>query len=244
MFYSCHFFGFLYCKKYKLKTYFLILRSLVSINQSTTINMSAAQQRNYITNAAEYLNAAKRGIEHKSVQESNDNDYDRDSSSSSDDEVQTRSKTTKKAERRTQRIAAKQQQKKHAATKPQQEEEESSSPIVEKRQKLTKRQQVLQRYADDEARGVASILESMADAAITRSQARNQNTVVWTERDRAAASRAATIAFEVATEAAEAAQGKKKKEQPSPYWTRLHEKNRSVVRFQKEIGRVMECDFY
>jgi len=208
--------------------------------------MSAAQQRNYITNAAEYLNAAKRGIENKSVQESNYNDnYDRDSSSS-DDEVQTRSKTTKKAERKTQKIAAKQQQKKHAAaTKPQQEEKESSSPIVEKRQqKLTKRQQVLQRYADDEARGVASVLASMADVAMTRSQARNQNTVVWTERDRAAASRAATIAFEVATEAAEAAQGKKKKEQPTPYWTRLHEKNRSAVRFQKEIGRVMECDFY
>ena len=211
--------------------------------------MSAAQQRNYAVNAAEYLKAAKKGMEdNKSVQfqESNDNDYDRDSSSSSSDgEVQTRSKTTKKAERRTQRIAAKQQKKQHAATKSQQKEEESSSPIVEKRQqKLTKRQQVLQRYADEEARGVASILESMADAAITRSQARNQNTVVWTERDRVAASRAATIAFEVATEAAEAAQGKKKKEQPTPYWTRLHEKNRSAVRFQKEIGRVMECDFY
>ena len=211
--------------------------------------MSAAQQRNYAVNAAEYLKAAKKGIEDNKMvqfQESNDNDYDRDSSSSSDGEVQTRSKTTKKAERRTQRIAAKQQQKKQnpAATKSQQEEEESSSPIVEKsRQKLTKRQQVLQRYADEEARGVASVLASMADAAITRSQARNQNTVVWTERDRIAASRAATIAFEVATEAAEAAQGKKKKEQPTPYWTRLHEKNRSAVRFQKEIGRVMECDF-
>ena len=210
--------------------------------------MSAAQQRNYAVNAAEYLKAAKKGIEDNKMvqfQESNDNDYDRDSSSSSDGEVQTRSKTTKKAERKTQRIAAKQQQKKHAATKPQQKEEESSSPIVEKRQqRLTKRQQVLQRYADEEARGVASVLASMADAAITRSQARNQNTVVWTERDRIAASRAATIAFEVATEAAEAAQGKKKKEQPTPYWTRLHEKNRSVVRFQKEIGRVIECDFY
>ena len=231
-----------------MKTYFLILHSLVSINQSTTINMSAAQQRNYAVNAAEYLKAAKKGIEDNKMvqfQESNDNDYDRDSSSSSDGEVQTRSKTTKKAERKTQRIAAKQQQKKHAATKPQQKEEESSSPIVEKRQqRLTKRQQVLQRYADEEARGVASVLASMADAAITRSQARNQNTVVWTERDRIAASRAATIAFEVATEAAEAAQGKKKKEQPTPYWTRLHEKNRSVVRFQKEIGRVIECDFY
>ena len=209
--------------------------------------MSAAHQRNYAVNAAEYLKAAKKGIEdNKSVQfqESNDNDYDRDSSSSSDGEVQTRSKTTKKAERRTRRIAGKQHT---VAKKPQQQEEEedSSSPVVEKMQKkLTKRQQVLQRYADDEARGVASVLASMADAAITRSQARNQNTVVWTERDRVAASRAATIAFEVATEAAEAAQGKKKKEQPTPYWTRLHEKNRSAVRFQKEIGRVMDCDFY
>jgi hypothetical protein len=70
---------------------------------------------------------------------------------------------------------------------------------------------------------------------------------VWTEKDRAAASRAADIALEVATQAAEAAQGKKKKEQPSPYWTRLHEKNRSTVRFQKEMERVkcdFECDFY
>ena len=210
--------------------------------------MSAAQQRNYAVNAAEYLKAAKKGIEdNKSVQfqESKEYDYDQDgSSSSSDDEVQTRSKTTKKAEKRIQRVAAKQQQK-HNATKPQQCEEEPETIVEKSRQqrKLTKRQQVLQRYADDEARGVASILASMADAAITRSQARNQNTVVWTERDRIAASRAATIAFEVATEAAEAAQGKKKKEQPTPYWTRLHEKNRSAVRFQKEMGRVMECDF-
>ena len=62
--------------------------------------MSAAHQRNYAVNAAEYLKAAKKGIEdNKSVQfqESNDNDYDRDGSSSSDGEVQTRSKTTKKA---------------------------------------------------------------------------------------------------------------------------------------------------
>jgi carboxylesterase type B len=66
---------------------------------------------------------------------------------------------------------------------------------------------------------------------------------MWTEKDRAAASRDAAIALEVATAAAEAAQGKKKKEQPAPYWTRLHEKSRSTVRFQKEMGRV-ECDFY
>jgi carboxylesterase type B len=68
---------------------------------------------------------------------------------------------------------------------------------------------------------------------------------MWTEKDRAAASRDAAIALEVATAAAEAAQGKKKKEQPAPYWTRLHEKSRSTVRFQKEMERVMEdCDFY
>lgn len=213
------------------------------------MSMSAAQQRNYAVNAAEYLKAAKKGMESKAVQfqESKDYDYDQGgSSSSSDEEIQTRSKTTQKAERRIQRIAAKQQKQYNATKKPQQREEE---PVViedesrNKNKKLTKRQQVLQRYADDEARGVASILASMADVAITRSQARNQNTVAWTEKDRAAASRAAAIALEVAAEAAEAAQGKKKKEQSTPYWTRFHEKSRSSVRFQKEMGRVMECDF-
>ena len=208
--------------------------------------MSAAQQMNYAVNAAEYLKALKKGI----IEESNNHDYDdhrdnrdnRDnsSSSSSDDEVQTRSKTTKKTARRTQRLAAKQQQ---HATK-QKEEEESPSPIVERQKKsLTKRQQVLQRYADDEARGAASVLASIADAAITRSQTRGRDTHTWTENDRASASRAAIIAFEVATAAAEATQGKKKKEQLTPYWTRFHEKNRLSVRFQKEMGRVMECDF-
>ena len=209
------------------------------------MSMSAAQQRNYAVNAAEYLKAAKKGMESKAVQfqESKEYDYDQggSSSSSSDDEVQTRSKTTKKAEKRIQRIAAKQQKQYNATKKPQQCEEE---PVViedesrNKNKKLTKRQQVLQRYADDEARGVASVLASMADVAITRSQARNQNTVAWTEKDRAAA-----IALEVAAEAAEAAQGKRKKEQPTPYWTRFHEKSRSSVRFQKEMGRIFECDF-
>ena len=251
------FFKFLHSKKCKLKTYVLILHSLLFHNQSTTINMSmsAAQQRNYAVNAAEYLKAAKKGMESKAVQfqESKEYDYDQDgssstnsSSSSSDDEVQTRSKTTKKAEKRIQRIAAKQQKQYNATKKPQQCEEETV--VIEdesrnKNKKLTKRQQVLQRYADDEARGVASVLASMADVAITRSQARNQNTVAWTEKDRAAASRAADIALEVAAEAAEAAQGKRKKEQPTPYWTRFHEKSRSSVRFQKEMGRVMDCDF-
>ena len=213
--------------------------------------LSSAQERNIRFYEAGYLNAVKRGLEDKStqVQESKyDNDRDnRDNSSSSDDEIQTRSKTTKKMARRNERNARKQHTattKQHTVAAPSKQQESVSSPIVEKNQKkLTKRQQVLQRYADEEAVGVASVLASMADAAVTRSQARNRNTVMWTESDRAAASRAAAITLEVATLAAEAAQGKKKKEQSTPYWTRLHEKNRSTVRFQKEMERV-KCDFY
>ena len=215
---------------------------------------SSAQERNFRFHEAGYLNALKKGLglEDKSTQSSYD-DHDRDnsnSSSNSDDEIQTRSKTTRKTARRNERNARNQQ---HTATKqqhytaPTQQESESASPVEKKQKKLTKRQQVLQRHADEEAAaeaGAASILASIADAAITRSQARNRNTVVWTEKDRAAASRAADIAVEVSTQAAEAAQGKKKKEQPAPYWTRLHEKNRSNVRFHKEMGRVFECDFY
>lgn len=216
--------------------------------------MSSAQERNYRFQEAGYLHALKKGLglEDKSTQvQIHESNYD-NSSSNSDDEIQTRSKT-RKTERRNERNARKQQQ--TAASRKQQYtvtppvEQESASPIIKKKQKkLTKRQQVLQRYADEEAAaaeaGAASVLASIADAAVTRSQARNRNTVVWTEKDRAFASRAADIAVEVATQAEEAAQGKKKKEQPAPYWTRLHEKNRSSVRFQKEIGHVFECDFY
>ena len=207
--------------------------------------MSSAQEINIRFHEASYLNALKKGLGDKStqVQEFNYDHDDRDnnsSSSNSDDEIQTRSKTTRKTERRNERVARKQQQ--HTAPPAQQE---LASPIVEtKQKKLTKRQQVLQRCADEEAAGAASVLASIADAAVTRSQARNRNTVMWTEKDRAAASRAADIAVEVAMEAAQAAQGKKKKEQSTPYWTRLHEKNRSNVRFQKEMGRVLECTFY
>lgn len=213
--------------------------------------MSSAHEINFRFHEAGYLNALKKGLnQDKSTQSNYDHQYDRDNSSSnSDDEIQTRSKTTRKIARRNERNARKQQQhttgKQHTAAPSKQE---SASPVVEKKQKkLTKRQQVLQRHADEEAAaeaGAASVLASIADAAVTRSQARNRNTVVWTDKDRAFASRAADIAVEVATQAAEAAQGKKKKEQPAPYWTRLHEKNRSAVRFQKEIGRVFECDFY
>jgi len=217
--------------------------------------MSSAQERNIRFYEAGYLHALKKGLEDNKSSQVHESSYDHQgqdnsSSNNSDDEIQTRSKTTKKTARRNARITAKQQQ--HTvivAEAPVQQESSASasSTVVEKKQKkLTKRQQVLQRYAEDEAvaakAGAASVLASIADAAVTRSQARNRNTVVWTEKDRAFASRAAYIAVEVATAAAEAAQGKKKKEQSAPHWTRLHEKSRSTVRFQKEIGRVMECD--
>ena len=219
--------------------------------------MSSAQERNIRFHEAGYLHALKKGLEDKSTQV-HESSYDHQgqdnsSSSNSDDEIQTRSKTTKKTARRNARIAAKtagkhqQQHTVNVAAAPVQQESASSPTVVEKKQKkLTKRQQVLQRYADDEAAaaeaGAASVLASIADAAVTRSQARNRNTAVWTEKDRAFASQAAYIAVEVATAAAEAAQGKKKKEQSAPHLTRFHEKNRSTVRFQKEMGRVMECD--
>ena len=186
--------------------------------------MSSAQERNFRLNEAGYLHALKKGLEDKSIQvheSSYDHQGQDNSSSNSDDEIQTRSKTTKKTARRNARIAAKTagKQQQHTvvvAAAPVQQESSASPTVVEKKQKkLTKRQQVLQRYAEDEAAaaeaGAASVLASIADAAVTRSQARNRNTVVWTEKDRAFASRAAYIAVEVATAAAEAAQGKKKK---------------------------------
>lgn len=215
--------------------------------------MSSSSDVRFYENS--YLNVLRKGLVDKSNQESNQNyDQDRDNSSSNSDdgEIQTRSKAAKKTEKRnTKKVAAAAGKKhvttttttKHATAAPAQQDPSSSSPIIEKPlKKLTKRQQVLQRYAHEESAGVASILASMADAAITRSQARNRNTEMWTEKDRAAASRDAAIALEVATAAAEAAQGKKKKEQTAPYWTRLHEKNRSTVRFQKEMERVVRLD--
>ena len=210
--------------------------------------MSSTQEINFRFHEAGYLNALKKGLGDNSIQVQEPSyDYDRDNSSSnSEDEIQTRSKTAKKTLRQNERTARKKQTNtKQTAAAPAKQEQESASPVEKKQKKLTKRQQVLQRYADEEAAaGAASVLASIADAAVTRSQVRNRNTVIWTDKDRAFASRAADIAVEVATEAAQAAQGKKKKEQPAPYWTRLHEKNRSAVRFQKEIGRVFECDFY
>jgi hypothetical protein len=212
--------------------------------------MSAAQQLNYVVNAAAYLLAAKKGINEKS-EEVGDND-NRDDNGADYDIVVRQSKSTRRQNTSSSSSSSSQrrsserrnQQKKQENFQEAQPEVQSEPKDNSKNRKLTKRQQVLQNYADQEAAGAVSILASIADAAVTRSQTRNQNKVAWTEKDRAAASRAAAIALEVATEAAEAAQGKKKKEQPAPYWTRLHEKNRSNVRFQKEIGHVFECDFY
>ena len=215
--------------------------------------MSSAHERNIRFYEAGYLNALKKGmgIQNEESTTNYDDSHQDNSSSSSDGEIQTRSKTAKKTLRRNERNARKQQQR-HTATTKQHNitivaSEKQDSPVEKKQQqkKLTKRQQVLQRYADEEATaGVASVLASMADAAVTKSNMRNRNTVMWTEKDRASASLAADIALELSTEAAKAEEGKKKKEQPAPYWTRLHEKNRSSGRFQKEMGRVFECDFY
>jgi hypothetical protein len=125
---------------------------------------------------------------------------------------------------------------------PTQQQDDQEHQPKQKQQKLTKRQQVLQRYAQEEASGAASVLASIADAAITRSQLRNQNTFIWTERDRTFASQAAALAIETAQ--ASAGRKKEKKEQPPAYWTRLHEKARSSVRFEKEMGRVhFDCHF-
>ena len=209
--------------------------------------MSAAQQMNYTVNAAAYLRAAKKGINQKSEEYDDDND---NTGAEYDVVVRQQSKSTRRqntspSSSSSQRRSERNQPKKQKNFQPEEEAQpESESKDNSKNRKLTKRQQVLQSYAEQEAAGAVSILASIADAAVTRSQTRNQNKVAWTEQDRVAASRAAAIAVEVAAEAAQLAEGKKKKEHPAPYWTRLHEKNRSNVRFQKEIGRVFECDFY
>ena len=195
---------------------------------------------NYTVNAAAYLRAAKKGINQKSEEYDDDND---NTGAEYDVVVRQQSKSTRRqntspSSSSSQRRSERNQPKKQKNFQPEEAQPESESKDNSKNRKLTKRQQVLQSYAEQEAAGAVSILASIADAAVTRSQTRNQNKVAWTEQDRVAASRAAAIAVEVATEAAQLAEGKKKKEHPAPYWTRLHEKNRSNVRFQKEIGRL------
>lgn len=218
--------------------------------------MTTRQQQNYNNQAAQYLQALKKGLKDTPVKTKK---YDEDDVQYDDDlELQksvsrasrhrrnTSSSSTsskKSTVRRSDRIQ--QQQKPTQPTQPtqQQTDDEEHQP-KQKQQKLTKRQQVLQRYAQEEASGAASVLASIADAAITRSQLRNQNTFIWTERDRTFASQAAALAIETATAQASAGRKKEKKEQPPAYWTRLHEKARSSVRFEKEMGRVhFECHF-
>ena len=185
--------------------------------------MSAAQQLNYAINAASYLRAAKRGA---NQEEPIDHDYDRDVGNEYDTQPTTSrrrntssSSTKKSLVRRSDRIK---QQK-----------------IQEKEQQNKQKQQT-----NNKAFEAATILASIADAAVTRSQKRNQNRVTWTEHDRTTAAQAAAIAVEVAAEAAKVAEGKKKKERSAPYWTRYQENSRSTGRFQKEMERVVRLDPY
>jgi hypothetical protein len=224
--------------------------------------MTTRQQQNYNNQAAQYLQALKKGLKDTPVKtkkyDEDDVQYDDDheiqknasrgSRASRDRRNNTSSSSSstsskKSTVRRSDRI---QQQQKPTQLKqqPTQQQDDEEHQPKQKQQKLTKRQQVLQRYAQEEASGAASVLASIADAAITRSQLRNQNTFIWTERDRTFASQAAALAIETATAQASAGRKKEKKEQPPAYWTRLHEKARSSVRFEKEMGRVhFDCHF-
>lgn len=222
--------------------------------------MTTRQQQNYNNQAAQYLQALKKGLvntptktkkyDEDDVQYDDDLELQKRSSSSrgSRDRRNTSSSSTsskKSSVRRSDRIQQqqpKQQPKQQLKQQPTQQQDDEEHQPKQKQQKLTKRQQVLQRYAQEEASGAASVLASIADAAITRSQLRNQNTFIWTERDRTFASQAAALAIETAQ--ASAGRKKEKKEQPPAYWTRLHEKARSSVRFEKEMGRVhFDCHF-
>ena len=221
--------------------------------------MTTRQQQNYNNQAAQYLQALKKGLvntptktkkyDEDDVQYDDDLELQKSSSSSrgSRDRRNTSSSSTsskKSTVRRSDRIQQQQpkQQPTQLKQQPTQQQDDDEYQPKQKQQKLTKRQQVLQRYAQEEASGAASVLASIADAAITRSQLRNQNTFIWTERDRTFASQAAALAIETAQ--ASAGRKKEKKEQPPAYWTRLHEKARSSIRFEKEMGRVhFDCHF-
>ena len=148
--------------------------------------MSAAQELNYVINAASYLRAAKKGMKQNTQEERVDNEYDRDIGNEYD-----------------------------------------FQPITARRRNIS-----------------SSLSTSSTKKSLVRRQKRNQNRVTWTDQDRATAAQAAAIAIEVAAEAAKLAEGKNKKEKSTPYWTRYQEKNRSNVRFQKEMGRVAQVDSY
>ena len=225
--------------------------------------MTTRQQQNYNNQAAQYLQALKKGlkdtpvktkkydeddVQYDDVQYDDDHEIQKSASRASRDRRNTSSSSSstsskKSTVRRSDRIQQQQKPTQPKQQPTQQQDDEEHQP-KQKQQKLTKRQQVLQRYAQEEASGAASVLASIADAAITRSQLRNQNTFIWTERDRTFASQAAALAIETATAQASAGRKKEKKEQPPAYWTRLHEKARSSVRFEKEMGRVhFDCHF-
>jgi len=232
------------------------------------------QQQNYNNQAAKYLHALKKGLQQTSNPPTPSKKYDDDvhddlelsrgSRGSRGSRRNTSSSSTNSSKksivRRSERIQQKQQpnqpkqqqqQQQQQSTQQKQEAEEHQQQQPKQKQKqLTKRQQVLQRYAEEEqqeasASGAASVLASIADAAVTRSQLRNQNRVIWTERDRAFASEAAELALEIASAAAaKASTGRKKKEQPPAHLTRLEQKARSSIRFEKEMGRVhFDCEF-
>ena len=219
--------------------------------------MTTRQQQNYNNQAAQYLQALKKGLkdtptktkkyDEDDVQYDDDLELQKSASRGSRDRRNTSSSSTsskKSTVRRSDRIQQQQKPTQPTQQPTQQQPDDEEHQPKQKQQKLTKRQQVLQRYAEEEASGAASVLASIADAAITRSQLRNQNTFIWTERDRTFASQVAALAIETATAQASAGRKKEKKEQPPAYWTRLHEKARSSVRFEKEMGRVhFECNF-
>ena len=185
--------------------------------------MSAAQELNYVINAASYLRAAKKGMKQNTQEERVDNEYDRDIGNEYDFQPITARRRNISSSLST------------SSTK---------KSLVRRSDRIKEQKQQSERQQNKEAREAAAILASIADAAVTRSQIRKQNRVTWTDQDRATAAQAAAIAVEVAAEAAKLAEGKNKKEKSTPYWTRYQEKNRSNVRFQKEMGRVAQVDSY
>lgn len=188
--------------------------------------MSAAQELNYAINAASYLRAAKKGIKNE---ETVDNEYDRDIGNEYDFQPAT-------ARRRNTSSSSTTSTKKSLVRR--------SDRIKQQKIQEQQKQKSEKQQTNNEAVEAAAILASIADAAVTRSQKRNQNRVTWTDQDRATAALAASIAVEVAAEAAKLAEGKKKKEKSTPYWTRYQEKSRSTGRFQKEMERVVRLDPY
>ncbi len=186
--------------------------------------MSAAQELNYAINAASYLRAAKRGNKQEETVDHHD-DYDRDIGNEYDIQQPTTTRRRNTSSSSTSSSGKKSLVRRSERLKQQKFQEQQQQKIQEQQQQK-----------NTKAVEAAAILASIADAAVMRSQKRNQNKVTWTDHDRATAAQAAAIAVEVAAEAAKVAEGKKKKERSAPYWTRYQENNRSKSRFQKEMG--------